>query len=270
MLKKRVVTALILLPLLVAAVWFDQPLHWLAIFLAVWGVLAAQEFYRIVASSGSRVSPLIGFGLVWTLLLILSPLFDYTHLNEILLTSAVVLPLLWLLSRRRQEGTFLSWAWTLAGILYIGWMLGHFVALRELDFGREWVLLALLTTFISDSAAYFVGRAWGRYHLAPIISPKKTWEGAFGGVLAAIAAGPLLVMILDLPVSYAGVIPLALAISILGQAGDLIESLFKRNMGVKESGDTLPGHGGFLDRMDSVVFAGVTVYYYVILLNPGG
>ncbi|MCK5577803.1 MAG: phosphatidate cytidylyltransferase [Dehalococcoidales bacterium] len=270
MLKKRVITALVLIPLMVAAVWFDQPLPWLAIFVSVWGVLAALEFYRIVASSGSRVSPLTGIGLAWTLFFILSPLFDYAYLNEILLTSAVVLPLLWLLSRRQQEGAFLSWAWTLAGIFYVGWLLGHFVALRELEFGREWVLLALFITFASDSAAYFVGRAWGRHRLAPAISPKKTREGALGGVLAAIAAGPLLVLILDLPISYAGVIPLALAISILGQAGDLIESLFKRNMGVKESGNTLPGHGGFLDRMDSVVFAGVAVYYYVVLLNPGG
>jgi len=261
MLKKRVITALLVLPLLAAAVWFDEPLPWLTLFIAVWGGLAVIEFYRIVAAQ--RVSPLVYFGLVWTLLFIISPHFDFALTTPLLLTSLVILPLIWLL-RPAREDIFGRWVWTAAGVLYVGWLLSHFVALRGLDLGREWVFFALFTTFASDSAAFFIGRSWGRHHLAPGISPHKTWEGATAGVLAAIALSPLLVWLFKLPIGYGQVVLLALAVSVFGQLGDLIESLFKRNMAVKDSGRVMPGHGGFLDRMDSVVFAGVVVYYYVI------
>jgi phosphatidate cytidylyltransferase len=275
MLKKRLTTALILLPLVVTAVWFDRPLPWFTIFIASWGVLAVLEFYRMVATP--KMSPLIYFGLIWTPLFILSrnpdllstlePYFDTNLLIPLLLTSAVILPLIWLLLRPKKEAAFTSWAWTLAGILYVGWLLSHFVALRgEVD-GRNWVLLALLTTFASDSTAFFSGRAWGRHLLAPHISPRKTWEGAVAGALGAIIVSLLLCLLFDLPLGYGGAILIGLAISVFGQLGDLAESLLKRNMGVKDSAKGVPGHGGFLDRMDSVVFAGIVVYYYVILFS---
>ena len=275
MLKKRLITVLPLLPLLIAAVWFDKPLPWFTVFVASWGVLAVLEFYRMVAVR--RAPPLTYFGLIWTLFFILSrdsellailePHFNLNLLTLLLLTSAVMLPIIWFVLQPKKEEAFTSWVWTLTGILYVGWLLSHFIALRELDFGREWVLFALFTTFASDSTAFFIGRAWGRHHLAPNISPKKTWEGAVAGVFGAIIVSLLLVTPLNLPLSYAGAIFLGMAVSIFGQAGDLVESLLKRNMGVKESGNLLPGHGGFLDRMDSVVFAGIVVYYYVILFG---
>jgi phosphatidate cytidylyltransferase len=250
---------------LIAAVWFDQPLPWLTLLVAIWGALAALEFYRAVKAT--QATPLTGFGVMWILLFIISPHCNWSYINPLLLTSAVVLPPIWLLARRRKEGAFLDWAWTVAGILYIGWLLSHFVALRELDSGRGWVLFALFTTFASDSTAYFIGRDWGKHHLAPSISPKKTWEGAISGVAGAIIISPLLVTLLDLPIGYGAAVLLAIAVSIFGQIGDLFESLFKRNTGIKDSGNMLPGHGGFLDRMDSIVFAGVVVYYYVILFG---
>ncbi len=265
MLKQRFLTVLIILPLVVMAVWFSEPLPWFTILVAIWGVLAALEFYNMVKTP--KVLPLTGFGLLWTLLFILSPHFDYAYLDQLLLTSAIVLPPVWLLARRRKEGALLSWVWTIAGILFVGWLLSHFIALRGLESGRDWVFFALFTTFASDSAAFFIGRTWGRHHLAPAISPGKTWEGAIGGAIGAIIIGLLLVRLLNLPLSYAQALPLALAVSVFGQAGDLVESLFKRNMGVKDSGRAMPGHGGFLDRIDSIVFAGVVVYYYVILFG---
>jgi len=264
MLKQRVITAVCLLPVLVVAVWFDEPLPWLTVVAAVWGVLAALEFYRAVKTS--RVEPLTCFGLIWTLLLIISPHCSWTYVNPLLLASAVVLPPLWLLARRRKENTLAGWVWTTAGIIYIGWLLSHLVALRGLEHGRDWVLFALFVTFASDSAAYFIGRALGRHPLAPEISPKKTVEGAIGGIIGAVIAGLLLVILLDLPIGYTAAALLAIAVSVFGQIGDLLESLFKRITGVKDSGKSVPGHGGFLDRMDSVVFAGVVVYYYVIWL----
>ena len=267
MLKKRVITAICGIPLLVVAVWFDNPLPWFTILVAIWGLLAVYEFYRLCSST--KASPLTYFGLIWTLLFILRPHLDYAQATPILLTSAVALSLILLLIRRQKEKAFTDWAWTIAGILYIGWLLSHWVALRGLDDGRNWVFFALLTTFASDTAAFFIGRAWGKHHLAPKISPAKTWEGAVAGVIGAGLVGWLFTLStpLQLPFDFWWqAILLALAVSLIGQLGDLAESLLKRNTEVKDSGNLLPGHGGFLDRIDSIVFAGIVVYYYVVLL----
>jgi phosphatidate cytidylyltransferase len=265
MLKKRVITALWGLPLLIIAVWFDEPLPWFTILVAIWGLLAVFEFYRLVAVS--EVRSLTAFGLLWTLLFILSPHFDYDFTVPLLLTSAIVLSLVWLVLRPQKEGVFLGWVWAIAGILYVGWLLSFLVGLR-LDAGRNWVFFALFTTFGSDTIAFFVGRALGRHRLAPSISPNKTWEGAIGGVFGAIIVSLLFTLPtpLNLPLSYGQAILLGLLVSVFGQFGDLVESLLKRNMGVKESGNMVPGHGGFLDRMDSVVFAGIVVYLYCIFV----
>ncbi|MBE9482768.1 MAG: phosphatidate cytidylyltransferase, partial [Chloroflexi bacterium] len=276
-LKKRIITALWGIPLLIVAVWFDKPLPWFTILLAIWGLLAVFEFYRMVVAS--KLAPLTYFGLVWTLLFIFSrdseilyvlePHFNLDLLTPLLLTSAVVLSLIWLVLRRQKEGAFIGWVWTIAGILYVGWLLSYFVALRGLEDGTNWVFLALFVTFGSDTAAFFIGRALGRHYLVPSISPGKTWEGAIGGIFGAIIVSLFftLPILFTLPnplylqdFSYWQAILLGLLASIFGQLGDLVESLLKRNMGVKNSGKLLPGHGGFLDRIDSIVFAGIVVY----------
>ncbi|MFC2062484.1 phosphatidate cytidylyltransferase [Chloroflexota bacterium] len=267
MLKQRVITALWGIPLLIAAIWFDQPIPCFTVLVAVWGLLAAFEFYKI--TKATQIPLLTCLGLVWTLLFILSPHCSYAPLVPLLVTSAVVLSLIFILRYPQKEGAFLGWAWTIAGIFYVGWLLSYLVALRGLDGGRDWVLLALLITFGSDTMAYFTGRALGKHRLAPRISPGKTWEGAIGGIVGGIAISLLLTYSLNLPLSYWGTAILGLLVSVFGQLGDLVESLLKRNAGVKDSGNLIPGHGGFLDRIDSVVFAGVVVYYYVLSLNAG-
>jgi phosphatidate cytidylyltransferase len=262
MLSKRIVTALLLLPLVLAAVWFDEPLPWLTIFIAVAGGLAVLEFYRIVARQNVR--PLVLLGLVWTVLFIISPHFTSVTTTPLLLTTLIFFSLIWLVLRRNKEAAFTAWSWTLAGVLYIGLLLSHLVLLRDLDLGREWVFFALFVTFASDTFAFFIGRRWGRDLLAPDISPGKTWQGAVGGAIAAIITGLILLNLFNLPLSYIQVVALALAVSVFGQLGDLVESLFKRNMNTKDSGDAMPGHGGFMDRLDSIIFAGIVVYYFVI------
>ncbi len=265
MLKKRLRTALWAIPILVAAVWFDQPLPWFTILVAIWGMLAVTEFYKM--GEKIKIAPLTFFGVLWTFLFILSPQLDSRYLTPpILVTSGVVLSLVWLLVRQRREGAFLDWVWTLGGILYVGWLLSYFVGLRGLEDGRNWVFLAIIVTFASDTAAYFVGKALGRHKLAPAISPGKTWEGTIGGFLGAIVIALLFTLPtpLQLPIGYGQAILLGFLISLFGQLGDLAESLLKRNTGVKDSGGLLAGHGGFLDRIDSIVFAGVVVYYYVV------
>ena len=195
-------------------------------------------------------------------------LFDLDWATGSLLASAAVLPLVWLVIFRRDT-RFQSWVWTLTGILYMGWMLGHYVALRQLDHGRELVILAVFTTFACDTSAFFVGRAWGRHHMAPTISPHKTWEGAIGGFVGAVAAALALRSLLSLgdwslPLNYVEAIGVGCLIGVVAQLGDLLESLLKRRAGVKDSGNLIPGHGGVLDRIDSLVFTGVIVYYFVL------
>ncbi len=267
MLKKRIITGLWAIPLVIAAIWFNEPLPWFTVLVAILGLLAVFEFYKLAA--GAKLQPLTYFGLIWTLLFIISPHFKYDFTVPLLLTSAVVLSLIWLLGRSKKDGAFTDWAWTLAGILYIGWLLSYLVALRGLDGGRwgldggrNWVFFALATNFASDTAAFFVGRALGRHKLAPRISPGKTWEGTIAGVVGAIIVSLLFTLLIPIP--YWQAIILGLLVSLFGQLGDLVESLLKRNTGVKDSGWLFPGHGGVLDRIDSVVFASVVVYYYVI------
>ncbi len=265
--KKRTISVVIGLPVIAAVIWFGTP--WLTIVAAVWGLGAAAEFYRLVKRARGY-APLTGFGLIWVVLFIVSPHFMTIPLGAegisttgFLLVSAVILPLIILMGRRGKENAFVNWAWTIAGILYIGWLLSYMVALRTIDEGRGWVFLAILCTFASDISAYITGKAAGRHKLAPYVSPNKTWEGSIGGVAGSIILSVAVALWFGLPLPYWQAVLLGIAVSIMGQLGDLVKSLFKRNMEVKDSGNVLPGHGGFLDRMDSLAFAGVTVFYFV-------
>ena len=258
MLRKRVVTALWGVPLIIAAVWFDEPLPWFTLLVALWGLLAVLEFYRITAVSKSW--SLAIFGIIWTLLFILCPQFDWSF--WILLASAIVISLSLTLFQHKRAA-FISWVWSLAGVLYVGWLLSFLVLLR-LEAGREWVFLAILATFGSDTAAYFIGRAWGRHRMAPRISPGKTWEGAIAGLFGAIIISLLFTLPAPwrLPLGFGEAVLLGVLISVFGQIGDLLESWIKRRGGVKDSGSLMPGHGGLLDRMDSILLAGVVVSLY--------
>ncbi|MBN1862583.1 MAG: phosphatidate cytidylyltransferase [Dehalococcoidales bacterium] len=273
MLTKRAITSVWYVVLIIVVVWFGgEP--GLTAMVAVLGVLAAFEFYHMVAAS--KGPPLTYFGLVWTALLILSRSsglislvetnFNPELITPLLLTSTLVLSLIGILVRRRKEGAFTSWVWTMAGIFYIGWLLSHLVALRGLESGRNLVFLVLFVTWVSDTTAFLVGRRFGRHKMAPAISPSKTWEGTLGGICGAVAVSILFFTptFFQLPLGIGQVILLSVLASILGQLGDLIESLLKRNLGVKDSGRLMPGHGGVLDRIDSLILAGVVVYYYAI------
>ena len=289
--KLRVLTAVVGIPLLLAFIyfdfgwetsWFDRfPL--LVLLIGAAAAVGGREFFRLGQDAGVR--PLMVFGVIWALLFVAAALFNGQRAASpeaakyvdwgiaALLAAAAVLPLVWLTIFRRDVALE-SWAWTLAGILYAGWMLGHWVMLRQLDHGRELVILAVFATFACDTAAYFVGRTWGRHRMAPRVSPGKTWEGAAGGFAGAVAAAAALCYLLNLgdwvlPLSYLEAVGVGCLIGVGGQLGDLAESLVKRRAGVKDSGHLLPGHGGLLDRIDSLVFTGVIVYYFAIWYAPG-
>jgi phosphatidate cytidylyltransferase len=148
----------------------------------------------------------------------------------------------------------------IAGMAYVAVLGSTIVLLRDLDNGRDWVYLALFSTFSVDTTAYFVGRAIGRHKLAPAISPKKTWEGFFGGYAGGFAAVLLLNHFLGLRIDAGPALLIALTLPVAAALGDLFESWVKRRAGVKDASELIPGHGGVLDRLDSVLFVFPLVY----------
>jgi len=267
---QRTISSLIAIPIIAACVWFGE--IWFTILVAGWSLGTAWEFYHILQRSRG-LSPFTYFGMAWVLFFVISPhLGQYLFFAKIpaaifILTAGVILSLVIMLGRRDKENAFTNWTWTLGGILYIGWLLSQYVALRRIDTVHGgWVFLALFCTFASDSSAYLVGRVFGKHKMAPYISPKKSWEGAAAAVAGAGIISIVVSYLFNLPLDYWQAFILGILISILGQLGDLVKSLFKRNMEIKDSGKVLPGHGGFLDRMDSLAFTGVMVYYFVVLV----
>lgn len=265
MLRHRVISSLAILPLVFIAVWFGG--RWFVALVVVAAVAGSLELYRMTAWGRRYLTLGQSLALV---LIILSPEFPW-WLSIIMpwafVPSFVVMELLGAGKRRPMVR---GWVWALTGALFLGGLLGLWITLHRAPLGRDWVLLGLGATFACDTAAYFFGRAWGRHQLAPKVSPRKTKEGAAAGFFAAIA-GTFIVTTLSqrfaehpLPMSVIQTAILGALIGIFAQLGDLGESWLKRRSGVKDSGSLIPGHGGILDRLDSIVFVGMVLYYYVI------
>lgn len=180
---------------------------------------------------------------------------------------------LWLFERGVTTDAALDWFALVTGIVLLGWVGGHFFLLRRLpDHGWQWTMVALLGIWSADMAAYGVGsflagRGFlGRHALSPRLSPKKTVEGYVGGIIAGTLAAVIVALVLELPLLLAGLA--GLAVSVLGLFGDLSISLLKREAGMKDSGKLFPGHGGALDRLDSLIWSAAIVYYLIVFLGP--
>jgi phosphatidate cytidylyltransferase len=260
-LSTRIVSALVLIPLVAAAVYLGG--LWFVGLVAIFAVLATIEFLRITERLGAKPSVVAGAGLTGALVVAA----HYGHLKVGPALFIVVLGALMVARVIREDynGFLVDWSATLIGSAYVGGMLSHLVLLRDLPRGLAWVALTALTTWAADTAAYLVGTAFGRHRFFPKVSPRKTLEGAVAalvaGVLVAVAIG---VWFMRIPWGIA--VGLGILLTLATILGDLCESLIKRQAAVKDSGDIIPGHGGALDRIDSLLFAGVTVYYYVVWL----
>ena len=254
--------------------WAGAP--WLSLLAALLASLGAVEFYRMSELRGAR--PAVMLGVAWALAFVVSGhSYDFVaYQTTFVALGGAALALLWHLARRLVPGpasgdeagtlgdSLADWGNTAAGALYTGWTLSLFLRLRAGEDGLEWVLLAVLATFATDTGAFLTGRAIGRRRMAPRISPGKTWEGAVGGLVAGVGAVVGLAALLDLPVAPAEAVVLGALAGVAAQAGDLVESMLKRAAGVKDSGALIPGHGGVLDRLDSVVFVIVVVYHFSV------
>jgi len=264
----RVLAALVGIPILVSAIWFGAP--WLTALVVLVAVLGIREFYRLLPSDTGPLSTALG--VVWIIAMVLGAQ-AASGLNGFLLISGVVwlagafLALLWFIALYPGPRYIVGAVYLLAGPIYVGFLLSHGLALRELegseDLGRSWLLFALLVTFATDTGAYFVGRSLGRRRMAPRVSPGKTWEGAAGGLLLAVLAAVGLGQLLDLAVLGWQVAVIGATVGVVAQWGDLLESALKRVADVKDAGSIIPGHGGILDRLDSVVLSLPAVYYLV-------
>jgi phosphatidate cytidylyltransferase len=174
-----------------------------------------------------------------------------------LLGSALV----WQLFQAKRPAPTADWALTVVGGLYIGWMGGHMVALREMPDGIQWLLTPMLITWSADTGAYLVGSTWGRRKLVPRLSPKKTWEGTLAGWLTGVVTGGLLAAFFGFEIGHGWI--LGGFIGVASLFGDLGISMMKRQVGAKDSSHLIPGHGGMLDRIDSLLFTVVVGYYYI-------
>ncbi len=268
MLRLRLLTTAVGLPLVLLALFLGP--HPFGIFLTIVAAICTIEFCRIAPGLPAR-DPLVVLATLWAVLLATRHvLFPGETTQSLIITVPLVVSLVLLLARAGKTPAFLQWSWAVAGALYVGWLLGHWGGLYMLPGGGHiLVLFGLLTMFAYDTFAFFSGRAFGRHKLAPRISGAKTWEGAIGGLVAASCIGLLIraaVMTLErgFPFSLATTLVATVCIVIGGQLGDLVESALKRSANVKDTGGILPGHGGMLDRFDSLLFAGPVLYYFTL------
>lgn len=262
-LAQRILTAVVAIPVLLAAIYLDQS-HWgVTAISGVAAVLAGDEFLRMHFPDGVPRRVRVSFAIcALTMVVGTAARTPLSLFAPIACGGALVLALV-VLSLRQEErnaGSALVNAW--AGWIYIPVLLVVWPLLKR-DLGPNWLTIVIAAAFLSDSVAYFTGRAFGRHPLYPAVSPKKTIEGAFGGlaggVLALLGMGSFW-LLPDLP--WLDAIVLGIAASVLGQAGDLVESMLKRSCGVKDSGAVLPGHGGMLDRIDALLFVAPLVFFY--------
>lgn len=268
MLLPRFLTALVGIPLFLGAVYFGG-LPFLFILLGiVW--LGVREFYAIAEQTGYPCYPWLGQ--IATVLLLISLYLNGMSLGASIdhqgTPALVMLILLAIVARSLfkapSDTSFSEWAVTLAGIFFVGWALSHLLTLRDLrPHGQEAVFLLIAIVWASDTSAYLVGRRWGHKRLAEAISPKKSWEGAFAGIVGAMLVALLLqIVFFSNFMSSIEALLLALATSVIAIISDLGESILKRGAGVKDSSTLLPGHGGILDRFDSFLLAAPFFYYY--------
>ena len=270
-LAARVLVALILIPIAIVMVWQGDEVF--ALGLAVLGVIMLGELYTLM----ERVRPPALAGFLTLIALIAAAL--YGEQRQVILVLVAAFPVTFFLALARPRRANVSWAIaaTLFGVLWIGLPMVHAIWLRDLGFeqdgetvstGMGLVFDVLIATFVGDTFAYFVGRAYGRTQIAPLISPNKTLEGLAGGVVGGTLAFWCAGLYQDWLTGWDALL-IGFLVAIAAPIGDLFESLIKRDLAVKDTGTLLGAHGGVLDRLDAVLFTIVVGYYAAVGLGYG-
>ena len=255
----RSLVAILGIPALLAAVYYGG--WWLGAAVLALSLLGLWEFYGLSRAKGLK--PLTGWGLAGGTLLwycFINP----SYMAAGALTLWLLLFFSWMVVKGEVDGSLVRTGTTVFGVVYVVGLLGHLLLLRNLDYvlGFKMAALTMALIWIGDTGAYFTGMAFGKRPLSPKVSPKKSMEGLAGGALVTLAAALLIARywIWELYVWQA--LAIGLGVVVFGTLGDLFESLLKRDAGVKDSGNLLPGHGGVLDRFDSMMFALPFVYWF--------
>jgi phosphatidate cytidylyltransferase len=271
MLRKRLLSALIAIPILTWLIWYGS---WPFLILIIAGILLGLfELYNMPKVKGLRILRITA--MVCSVLLALCAYWGNIYYLSILLTTSILLLLSMQLFGKRPLETITNLSYAVLGLIYVGWLLSHQLLLKKVLFGREYILLLFWITWLGDTGAYTFGTTLGRHKLIPRVSPKKSIEGAIGGLLFSIASALLAYFLLEESpflgkwlsspgLSLAHYLILGLILGIVGQFGDLCESLLKRGAEIKDAGGIIPGHGGLLDVMDSLLFTSPVMYYYVV------
>ncbi|MBU3959154.1 MAG: phosphatidate cytidylyltransferase [Candidatus Omnitrophica bacterium] len=259
MLTKRIFSSVILISLIIASVF----IKWvIGLVITVFIIVGLYEFFTMLEKKEIKIYKYFGMGMGVIIPLSILFRFKVTQIWELLFIVLALLFLVLMQFRRRQNyGVVVDISTTIFGIIYVSWFLSFLIKIRYLPGGLGLFAMVLIVTKLGDIGAYLVGTCFGRKPLIPHISPKKSVEGAIGGlifsVLGALASRPFL----DL--SYCTLIFIGIFLGILGQLGDLSESLIKRDCQVKDSGNLIPGMGGVLDLVDSLLFTAPTFYFYI-------
>jgi phosphatidate cytidylyltransferase len=260
MLRTRLMTAALAIPALWVVVQY-LPLWFFAGFIVAVAAVGLHEYFAMALPD----RPLEHVaGVAWGILVAAGVVSGRSEGwgGGLALALIAGLTLVLMVGRADLPGAVQRLSISLLGILYVGFFTAHFVLLRTSVDGQGWVLFTVFSAMGSDTGGYFAGRAFGRHKLAPEISPGKTVEGALGGVLGAMLVAWLCRMVFFPAVDHREALVLGAAVSVLAQLGDLCESALKRAFGAKDSGWIIPGHGGILDRLDSLLFPAVFAYYY--------
>ena len=273
---KRVLTAALMIPLLYLIVQYGGSRAFFFLTLSC-VMVGLYEFYRMFKNSGYRPQTFVGMfvgALVICGFYVGAELPDWQYAKvfspDVMVASAFVVALLFrLFSSKDINGAMVDVALTFTGVVYVAWLSAYIILLRawktpEVD-GRQLVFFLFVVTWATDTGAYYIGSRFGKHKLYQKISPKKSWEGAVGGLLSGI--GMSLVCRIwfyqELPLHDA--LGLGIVLGIVGQVGDLAESMIKRSARTKDSGGIFPGHGGVLDRVDSMLLNAPALYYYTLV-----
>ena len=264
---KRAISAIILIPVIIFLVWWGG-YPYSALIVLVTGLMLI-EFWGLSRSIGVKAGRIFTVGCGVLCCLSAVDLIGVKIPIELVLALTLFLPFSYQIFRDQVNVAFLSVASTLLGVVYIGWAFGHhLILLRDLSgAGRGLVFFLLVTIWLGDTAAYIFGRWFGTHKLSPRISPGKTIEGTIAGlVFGALGGLGVWSFFLKDIVSLPHALVLGILLGIVGQLGDLSESVIKRSADVKDSGHLIPGHGGLLDRCDSLIFSAPVLYYYFVYL----
>ena len=257
--SKRWLTALVAVPLLILVIGAAGRTAFVLL-VGLVTAMALLEYYALVLPGGTPVTKVSGLVLGLTLFLsfcaglqIIPAVFVLVFFGSVLICLTLFQP----------QGSVPEMLYRqVTGLVYIPLLLGHLILIRDWDHGVTWIFFLLAVIFAGDTAAYYTGTAIGRHKLSPNISPGKTIEGAVGGLAGNVIVGVLFKFFFFGECSWGPWLVVILVMGVLGQAGDLTESMLKRSVQRKDSGNVFPGHGGLLDRIDALIFAAPTLYYF--------